>query len=73
MAPLRGRSKADYSKEPPTTVEFILTATGNVTLLSVIESGFDSVPAHRRSEAFRMNEQGWAGQIKNIEKYVDHD
>ena len=40
-----------------------------VTLLTVVESGFDSVPS-RRLEAFRMNSQGWDEQMKNIEKHV---
>ena len=60
----------DYSQEPTTLVEFRLAPKGGGTLLSVVESGFDRVPAHRRDEAFRMNEQGWAGQLKNIERHV---
>jgi hypothetical protein len=36
----------------------------------VVESGFDGIPLARRAEAFRMNEQGWAAQIRNIERYV---
>src|SRR4051812_15951535 len=46
----------DYSKEPPTTVEFLLEPAPGGTRLRVTESGFDKVPAARRSEAFRMNE-----------------
>lgn len=60
----------DYSKEIPTLVEFRLEETPTGTLLVVTESGFDKIPAHRRSEALRMNDGGWAGQIKNIERYV---
>jgi uncharacterized protein YndB with AHSA1/START domain len=60
----------DYSQEPTTLVEFRLAPKGGGTLLSVVESGFDRVPAHRRDEAFRMNERGWAGQLKNIERHV---
>jgi hypothetical protein len=37
----------------------------------VVESGFDKIPAHRRDEAFRMNEGGWAAQIKNIRNHVE--
>ena len=62
--------KADYSKETPTLVEFTLEKTAKGTLLTVVESGFDKVPAARRPEAFRRNEGGWAEQMKNIEKYV---
>jgi hypothetical protein len=39
-------------------------------LLVVTESGFDKIPSGRRAEAFRMNDGGWAAQMKNIEKHV---
>jgi len=60
----------DYSKEAPTRVEFRLEPTAGGTLLRLTESGFDKVPSLRRSEAFRMNEGGWAQQMKNIESYL---
>jgi uncharacterized protein YndB with AHSA1/START domain len=63
-------TKVDYSKETPTLVEFKLEQTATGTLLLVTESGFQKVPSHRRIEAFRMNDGGWAEQMKNIEKYV---
>jgi len=62
--------KVDYSNEAPTLVEFKLEKTANGTLLTVTESGFDKIPIERRFEAFRMNEGGWAEQMKNIESYV---
>ena len=62
--------KMDYSKEPPTLVEFRLEKIPTGTKLVVIESGFEKLPSDRRLEAFRMNEDGWAEQIKNIESYV---
>ena len=62
--------KTDYSTEPPTLVEFRLEKSGMGTLLTVTESGFDSIPASRRDEAFRMNSGGWVQQIKNIESHV---
>jgi uncharacterized protein YndB with AHSA1/START domain len=62
--------KEDYSKETPTLVEFTLEKTAKGTLLRVVESGFDKVPSKRRAEAFRMNDGGWAAQMKNIELYV---
>ena len=40
------------------------------TLLTVVESGFDSVPPSRRLEAFRMNSQGWEAQMGNLQKHV---
>ncbi|MCG6156992.1 SRPBCC family protein [Rubinisphaera margarita] len=60
----------DYSHEEPTLVEFTLDAIPTGTRLTVIESGFDNIPAARRDEAFRMNEGGWAEQVKNIQKHV---
>jgi hypothetical protein len=39
-------------------------------LLTILESGFDSIPLHRRDEAFRMNDSGWAEQLVNIERHV---
>ena len=60
----------DYSKEPMTLVEFELKEVEGGTLLSLVESGFDSVPPSRRLEAFRMNSGGWDAQMKNIAKHV---
>jgi uncharacterized protein YndB with AHSA1/START domain len=62
--------KADYSKETPTLVEFRLEKSANGALLVVTESGFDKIPSDRRLEAFRMNDNGWAQQLKNIESHV---
>jgi uncharacterized protein YndB with AHSA1/START domain len=60
----------DYAHEPPTLVEFTLEAIDAGTRLTVVESGFDRIPAHRRDEAWRMNDGGWAVQIRNIEAHV---
>jgi uncharacterized protein YndB with AHSA1/START domain len=61
---------ADYSAEPTTLVEFILEEAEEGTVVTIVESGFDRIPLARRAEAFRMNEQGWAAQIKNLARYV---
>ena len=61
----------DYSAEEPTLVEFRLQPIDGGTRLSVVESGFDRIPAHRRDEAFRMNSGGWDAQIRNIAEYVN--
>jgi uncharacterized protein YndB with AHSA1/START domain len=71
--PYAVKPDVDYSSETPTLVEFRLTPTTTGTLLEVTESGFDKVPAARREEAFRMNDGGWASQMKNIDKYVSQD
>jgi len=68
--PYAVKEGVDYSKETPTLVEFRLAASQAGTRLSVKESGFDKLPAGRRSEAFRMHEQGWAEQMKNIRAHV---
>lgn len=60
----------DYSHEPQTLVEFHLKPTSTGTSLTVIESGFSQIPADRRDTAFRMNSNGWASQLKNIDAYV---
>jgi len=63
--------KVDYTQEEPTLVTFTLqdTADGG-TRLTVVEAGFDKVPAARREEAFRMNSQGWDAQVGNIARHV---
>ena len=63
-------SAVDYSTEPTTLVEFILEETEGGTAVTIVESGFDRIPLARRAEAFRMNDKGWAGQIKNLERHV---
>ena len=64
----------DYSHEPTTLVEFTLedTADGG-TRLTVVESGFDAIPAQRRDEAYRMNSGGWEGQMDNIATHLSED
>jgi uncharacterized protein YndB with AHSA1/START domain len=60
----------DYSVEPTTLVEFRLEETDDGTLLTIVESGFDQIPVERRAQAFRMDDQGWAEQTRNIERHV---
>ena len=64
-------AEADPKNEPTTLVEFRLEKAAEGTLLTIVESGFDRVPAHRRERAFRMNEGGWTAQAENIRKYVE--
>ncbi len=61
----------DYDQEAPTLVTFTLedTADGG-TRVTVVESGFDRVPAARRKEAFRMNSQGWDAQVVNLARHL---
>ena len=60
----------DYSSEPATLCEFTLEKVSDGTKLTVIESGFDRIPAERRDVAFRMNDGGWAAQLANIARYL---
>jgi uncharacterized protein YndB with AHSA1/START domain len=60
----------NYAAEPTTLVEFRLLDVKGGTELTITESGFDKVPAKRRAEALRMNEQGWSAQSQNIADYV---
>lgn len=61
----------DYASEPTTLVTFTLEAEGTGTCLTIVESGFDAIPASRRDKAFTMNERGWTAQAENIRKYVE--
>ncbi len=60
----------DYSREPTTLVVFELDDAPDGTVLTVVESGFDRIPIERRAEAWRMNDQGWAEQVRNIDAHV---
>lgn len=60
----------DYSAEPTTLVEFRLEEVPAGTSLTVVESGFDRIPAERRDLAWRKNSEGWAGQMERIRSHV---
>ena len=63
--------QTDYSAEPMTLVEFRLKSVPQGTELTVTESGFDRIPAHRRDEAYRMNDGGWKSQIEKLRRHVE--
>ena len=65
----------DYSQESPTLVEFRLQDSPSGSRLTLSETGFEKIPSERQADAFRMNDHGWAEQLKNIENYLakDHD
>jgi uncharacterized protein YndB with AHSA1/START domain len=61
----------NYAAEEPTLVTFTLKdVPGQGVLLTVVESGFDKVPASRRREAFEMNSPGWEAQLHNVARYA---
>jgi uncharacterized protein YndB with AHSA1/START domain len=59
-----------YAAEPTTLVEFTLSPTTDGVLLTIVESGFDAIPAARRSAAFEANSGGWAKQVELVRKYL---
>jgi uncharacterized protein YndB with AHSA1/START domain len=61
----------DYSGEPTTLVAFELEEVDGGTRLRVTESGFDSIPASRRKNAFKANEEGWGMQVILIGKHLE--
>jgi len=62
----------DYSAEQRTLVAFTLEdALDGGTLLRVVESGFDALPAARRESAFLGNSGGWRAQLqKRLPAYL---
>ena len=60
----------DHSTEPTTLVEFVLEDKPGGTLLTITESGFESIPIERRAQAFKANAGGWEHQTKLIQKYL---
>ncbi len=61
----------DYSGEPSTLVEFRIEEVSEGTLLTMVESGFDEIPADRRDEAFHRYGDGWTEQMTNIQRHVE--
>ena len=61
----------DYSGESTTLVVFEIRAVSEGTLLTVTESGFDRIPAHRRKNAFEANDPGWGMQVVLIGKHLE--
>ncbi len=58
--------------EASTLVEFRLDeAEDGGTLLTVTESGFDSLSLAYRAKAFQDNSRGWDEQAKSIQKYLE--
>ena len=62
--------KRTTRESPHTLVVFEHERRPGRTLLKVVESGFDALPVSRRADAWRMNDEGWAIEMKNIERHV---
>jgi uncharacterized protein YndB with AHSA1/START domain len=54
-----------------TLVEFILDETPEGTRLTLIESGFASLPAEMYDRALRENTDGWAEVISGLVTYIE--
>ncbi|MGD9806047.1 MAG: SRPBCC family protein [Hyphomicrobiaceae bacterium] len=63
-------ANVDITKGPMTLVEFHLEPIASGTRLTIIESGFEALPDHRRLEILRSNTQGWNIQADNIAAHV---
>ena len=62
----------DYSSEERTLVTFTLHDAPEGTLLRVVETGFDKLPAARRMNAFTGNTNGWKAQLhKRLAGYIE--
>jgi uncharacterized protein YndB with AHSA1/START domain len=61
----------DYSREPRTTVTFVLEGTGRGTRLTVSETGFDEISLARRAKVYGDNSQGWTEVLVWLQRHVD--
>jgi uncharacterized protein YndB with AHSA1/START domain len=62
--------RSSWDTAPTTLVEFRLEAVPDGTMLTVTESGFDTIPLERRAKAFTENSEGWTHQMRLIAKYL---
>ena len=58
--------------DPMTLVTFTLEEVPEGTRLTVVESGFDALPADRRARVFADNEGGWQEQMARIARHVEN-
>jgi uncharacterized protein YndB with AHSA1/START domain len=61
----------DYSREPRTTVTFMLEAVGGGTKVSMSETGFDAIVLARRAKVHKDNSQGWAEVLGWLQRYAE--
>ncbi len=64
-------SDAAIEAEPTTTVTFTLAEIPGGTRLTIVEDGFDALPADRGAQAREDNEGGWTAQTGLIARYLD--
>jgi uncharacterized protein YndB with AHSA1/START domain len=61
----------DLANEPWTQVEFHLADEDGGTRVTLTESGFEQLPAARRTRVFHEQEQGWEEQLRNVSRYAE--
>ena len=59
----------DVSAEPMTLVTFTLEDAEGGTRVTVTETGFDQLFAHRQARVLGQNEGGWKIQVASLERY----
>jgi uncharacterized protein YndB with AHSA1/START domain len=63
-----GTARADAG--PSTLVEFTLVSTGMGTEVTVIESGFASLPPEIYEQSIEDNTSGWRSEIQDLHDYL---
>jgi len=63
-----GTERADAG--PSTLVEFTLESTGTGTEVTVIESGFSSLPPEIYEQSIEDNTSGWRAEIQDLHDYL---
>lgn len=60
----------DVRTGPSTVVEFRLVSTDDGTTVTVIESGFASLPDEIAQRDFEGNTSGWTAELKDLKAYL---
>lgn len=60
--------RADES--PTTLVEFTLTEDTSGTTVTVVESGFEALPAEIRVQSFSDNTSGWQAEMADLVRFL---
>ncbi len=66
-------SSANHSEDGATLVEFQLEESGDGTVVTVKESGFDRISLERRAKAFSQNSRGWEMQLQSLQRYASEE
>lgn len=60
----------DYTSEPTTIVDFLITPVPGGCIVTITETGFSALPAARAASAHAMNSAGWDVQAQRLADYV---